>query len=630
MGAAGADTRRGPAVALASVLGAGVLAAGVDGGAYGLIARTEAFVLLWWVLLLASAFTLLPRARGTRAIAISLAAFLALAAWVAVSLAWTESRERTVIELARVAGLAGVVLVVALTFNGEQWRHGVAAVTVAATGVCALAMASRLAPELFTNPLGATMLRRLAYPLNYWNALACWSAMTVALTLAWSAHAARVPVRAAALAGACLAAGVVYLTYARSGTAATVLGIAAVVALSRHRWLAAAHAAVVLAGAVAVVICVRAAPAIARGTGGEGGGKVALVLIVAMLAGALAAWLTARSGLERVRMAPARTRRALAVFGVIAAGAAAFVGPAAANRAWDSFHKPTPPLTGDPVNRLGTLGGTRDALWSAALDTFAKDPLRGSGAGTFEFTWNRDRHRAYFVRDAHSLYLESLSELGLPGTLAVLAAVGALLVAAMRTAVRARDAAGPATGAAAALLVYCVCAGVDWMWESTAVTAAALALGGLAATRGARPAGPLGAPRRAIVIAVAAGGLAVQLPVLASAVQVQSSQRAIRVGDFDEAVSAATTAVQVAPWAASGYSQRALVLEQLGFGARAEADGRRAAQREPTNWKMWLVLARIEAERGRIRPALAHARRAASLNRRAPLFATARPRPRRP
>ena len=180
------------------------------------------------------------------------------------------------------------------------------------------------------------------------------------------------------------------------------------------------------------------------------------------------------------------------------------------------------------------------------------------------------------------------------------------------------------------MLVYCVCAGVDWMWESTAVTAAALALGSLVATRGARPAGPLGAPRRAVLIAVAAAGLAVQLPVLAAAVQVRTSQRAVRAGDFDEAVSAATTAVEVAPWAASGYSQRALVLEQLGFGARAAADGRRATGREPTNWKHWLVLARIEAERGRLGPALADARRAAALNRRAPLFATQRPRARRP
>ena len=125
---------------------------------------------------------------------------------------------------------------------------------------------------------------------------------------------------------------------------------------------------------------------------------------------------------------------------------------------------------------------------------------------------------------------------------------------------------------------------------------------------------------------VAVLALGVQLPVLAAAVQVRVSQRATRAGDVDEAVSAATTACMVAPWGATGYAQRAVVLERLGLGARAAADARRAADREPTNWEHWLVLARIEAERGRIGPAVAAARRAAALNPRAPLFAV----PKRP
>jgi tetratricopeptide (TPR) repeat protein len=111
-----------------------------------------------------------------------------------------------------------------------------------------------------------------------------------------------------------------------------------------------------------------------------------------------------------------------------------------------------------------------------------------------------------------------------------------------------------------------------------------------------------------------------QLPVLGAAIQVQASQREVRAGDFDGAASSATSAIQIAPWAASGYIQRAVLLERLGLGARAAADARRATQREPTNWNHWLILARIEAERGRIGAAVADARRAAALNPRAPLF----------
>ena len=623
MEAAEADNRSWRSVCLAALAGLAIVAAAVSGGAYGVIARSEVFVLLWWTLVLGLLLTLLPRARCTGFMAASLVAFGLLAAWTGLSLAWTESQERTFIELARVLGFTGVVLVAGLSFKGTEWRMAVAAVTAAAVAVCALAMLSRLAPGLFDNPLaGAGLLRRLAFPLNYWNALGCWSAMTVALSFAWCVHARTWAARGAALAGTCLAADVAYLTYSRSATAAVAIAVVAVAALSGRRWLAGAHALFAVAGTGIVIAAVRAAPEVAHGSGGEGGGRVAMIAGLVFLACPLAALLTRRAGLERRRAPRRAVRVALVTAGVVALFTAAAVGPALARGAWHSFNRPTPSLRGDPAHRFGTLGGTRRALWSATLDAFSARPLAGTGAGTFEFVWNRGPNRAYYVRDAHSLYLESLGELGLPGALLVVAALGCLLSAAVRTVVREPDAAGAATGAVAALLVYCVCAGVDWMWESTAVTVMALALGGLAAAAGAKPARPLGAARRVGVAVVAALILAVQLPVLAAAVQLRASAQAVRAGDVEQAVGAATSAVDAAPWGAAGYAQRALVLERLGLGARAAADARRATRAEPTNWRHWLVLARIDAERGRVRAAIAAARRAAALNPHAPLFAT--------
>jgi cytochrome c-type biogenesis protein CcmH/NrfG len=108
--------------------------------------------------------------------------------------------------------------------------------------------------------------------------------------------------------------------------------------------------------------------------------------------------------------------------------------------------------------------------------------------------------------------------------------------------------------------------------------------------------------------------------VLGAATQIRASQHATKRGDLERAVVDATNAVQVAPWQASGYVQRALVLERLGLAARAAADARRAIQREPTNWEHWLILARIQAERGNVRGAVAAARRSAALNPQAPLF----------
>jgi hypothetical protein len=607
------------AVLLALVLGY----AAVEGGAYALIPRTEGSVLMWWTLSLAFVAGLLPRARPTKLLNIALLGGIGLAGWVATSLLWTESQERTVIELTRIIGFVGVILAVGWCFTQRAWCTGAVAATCVAVGVCLIALTSRLAPAALASPLtDDELLRRLSFPLNYWNAVGCWAAMTVALTLAWSAHAPRWPARAAALAGVCVATSVAYLTYSRSATAGVLIAVAVVVAMSRHRWLAAAHGLVAAAGTAVIVVAIRSEPAIARGTGGEGGGVVALTVALVLAACALAAWATWNAGLDRLRTPVRQTRRALALALILGLFTAVGVGPALASRAWDSFHRSTPTQTGDPAGRLGTLGGTRSAIWDVALQAFERHPLGGTGAGTFEFVWNRNPERTSFVRDGHSLYLESLGEMGLPGTLLVLTLLGALLVAAFRTTLRAPDVVGTGAGVGitAALVVFCVFAGVDWIWESTAVTAMALALGTLAATAGARSAPPLGIAKRLPLALLMLIALAVQVPVLTAAVQVRESQHAVRAGDMDNAVSAANTAVQSAPWEASGYVQRALVLEELGLPRRAAADARRAADREPTNWQHWLILARLEAEAGQVRAAVAHVRRAADLNPRAAVF----------
>jgi hypothetical protein len=555
----------------------------------------------------------------------AVASGIGLAIWIALGLTWTESAERTVIELTRVLGFVGVVLGLGWGFVGREWRLAVVSLTVAAAAVCLIALVSRLVPGMLSSPLeSAGLARRLSYPLNYWNSLGCWAAMSFALTLAWSAHAPTWAARGAALASGCLATSVVYLTYSRSAAAGVIIAAVAVLALSPHRWLLAAHIAAAAAATGAIVLAIRSEPAIARGTGGEGAATVALVVVVAMAGCVLVGYATGRAGVERLRTPPRRTRIALVVCLATALLTAAAVGPALANRVWQSFERPTPSLTGDPAQRFSTLGGTRRALWQASLSAFRRDPLSGTGAGTFEFVWNRDPRRSYFVRDAHSLYLESLGEIGLPGALLVVATLGALLVGAFRTVRRATDTLGrgAAAGCFAALLVFCVAAGVDWMWESTAVAAMALAAGSVAAGAGAAPAPPRGVVRRAPLAVGALLVLAVQVPVLGAAVQVRTSQQAAARGDLEEAVGDATNAVHIAPWQASGYVQRALLLERLTLGMRAAADARRATRREPTNWEHWLILGRIEAERGNVNAALAAVRRAADLNPRAPLFAT--------
>jgi hypothetical protein len=63
-----------------------------------------------------------------------------------------------------------------------------------------------------------------------------------------------------------------------------------------------------------------------------------------------------------------------------------------------------------------------------------------------------------------------LGELGIPGAVAVLVALGSLLASGVRATLRQTDpsAAGAAAGCTGAFVVFCFTAGLDWIWEVTA------------------------------------------------------------------------------------------------------------------------------------------------------------------
>lgn len=610
------------------LLAGGLLVVGLRGGSYDDVARGEAFFVVWWVLGLALAFGLLPRAVPSRPARVAVAALIALAGWTALGALWSESVGRTLHEASRTLGFAGLLLFVLCTFGRETWWRAAAAVTATAILVCCLSFASRMAP------LGGALegaldesgyvTKRLNYPFNYWNAVGIWAAMTVGLALAWSAHAGRWWMRAAALAGVSVAVTVAYLTYSRSAAIGVAIAVVAVVALSRHRWLAALHAVLAAAGSAALILTVRSQPEIAQGSGHGGAGWVLLAVAVAVVGCTLGAYAGSAAHVERARLSPRLTRVVAGLIGVVALVAAIVFAPTVTARAWDSFReRQDVALPADPARRLSGLSGERRLLWDAALDTFRSHPLRGEGAGTYEFVWNQDERWTHHVRDAHSLYLETLAETGLPGALLLVLALGASLAAAVVAPFRQRDpaATGAAAGCAAALLVFCVTAGVDWMWESTAITAAAIACAGLALASGTRRAPQRRAVPRVAGCLLAVMALGLQTPALLAASKVRASQDAIRDRRGHDALVTATDAVKAEPWSTIGVSQRALVLERLGFLDAAAADARRATELETTNAEAWLILARIEVERHRTPQAIAAANRARELNPRNPVFA---------
>jgi O-antigen ligase len=113
----------------------------------------------------------------------------------------------------------------------------------------------------------------------------------------------------------------------------------------------------------------------------------------------------------------------------------------------------------------------RPYYWWTAWHAVGDRPVLGSGAGTFDLVWAAGAPVPSFVLDAHSLYLETLVELGPLGLGLLLVA----LLAPVGAAIRMRTPVGAA--AAGAYVAFLFHAGVDWDWEMPAVTVAGLACG---------------------------------------------------------------------------------------------------------------------------------------------------------
>jgi len=152
-----------------------------------------------------------------------------------------------------------------------------------------------------------------------------------------------------------------------------------------------------------------------------------------------------------------KTALAVLAAGLAAGALAAAGGPFdLASRAYDAFNAPPAPREGEVGQRLLSFSGSsRSDYWSVAWDDFVDHPLLGSGAGSYQREWLEHRPADLPARDAHSLYLEALAELG---------PVGLLLLLGIAAGLRARDCVK--LGAALALTALGVNLLGDWLRDT--------------------------------------------------------------------------------------------------------------------------------------------------------------------
>jgi hypothetical protein len=391
-----------------------------------------------------------------------------------------------------------------------------------------------------------------------------------------------------------------FFTFSRGAWLALVIGVLVNLASSPHRLrLVAEGAAFAMLPAVSVALAWRARPlthkgaTLAAATGA--GHRLAIELLVLAVASTALVLLVRRLETE-VRIGPAARRvAALALCAVAIGGLAVAVarggGPGSlTTRAYHSFADPVPPREqGDLTSRLASLNGNgRARMWAVAIDSLhGRGWAIGSGAGSFERNWDRSRRADEVVRDAHGLYVETLSELGLIGLLLLMAVLAIPLVAGLRR--RAAAFVPAVIGAYAAFLAHLA---VDWDWELSGVALTGLFVGCLLLVAH-RDRGERSLATGVRVAAASTGVVAAAFAFvgLAGNTALAQAQAANRDHRYADAVAYATTARRWMPWSPAPLQAIGTARLELGMPVTAQASFRAAISLDPNNWQSWLDLA---------------------------------------
>ena len=422
-------------------------------------------------------------------------ALAAFAGWTALSASWSPALGDAVNDADRVVFYAAAFALAVVVMRAPEVRRVAPDAVLWGIVVVALyALAGRLLPDLVEVERASVAGDRLDQPLTYWNAMGILTGLGAVLATAVAADERRALAYRAAACGAGVVCGLAcYLTFSRASWAAVVAGLA-VLLLVRPR-LAAGVAAWLWGAATLVLVgALRAFPAalhLDRGADAQASDGLPVALLCAVLAASAG---VAFALAMRRRAAP---RGAAASGGAGGAGAAsggaAGAGPArgfARPHGWlaagavaavlaaglaVSFATERSEEISKSAERVTTLKTYRGEYWRVALRSFADHPVAGVGTAGFQVEWIREREDRTFAFDAHSLYIETLAELGLVGFL-LLGSFAAALAGGVRR--RFREAPGdPLLAAGAAVLgAFAVHAGMDWDWEMPAVTLPALLL----------------------------------------------------------------------------------------------------------------------------------------------------------
>lgn len=596
-------------------------------GGYDVTTRAYAGISAWWLLGVGAAVGLgVVRTRLDRFALWALGLLSVFAVWTVISVVWAPDAEHTFDTFDQVSlyvAILAIAIVLGRTVSSYVLVVGVA---LAISGIAGVALVSRLFPSAFGAVPGATILptiiTRLSFPLGYWNGLGIEVALAYPLLLAvMTSRKSRLLSALAALPLPILAADM-YLTSSRGAFVAAAIALIAYVAITPRRWAALVGIALAAGGGAVAVATMRPRHELVNGDmtnplAIQQGHHVALVVGIACVVGALV-WFGLMELGRRMPAPPRRAGQALAVLFVVLV----IVGIVASHPVWrfDDFTSPgfagcsSTDQTCIEQHLLSSSGSGRWQFWGAAIGEFKAHPAVGGGAGAWPYWWLQHQ-TSIFSLSAHSLYLESLGELGIVGFLLILGAVLVALVGAVRSAFALASA--EVAAAAACAIAFFVAAAYDWVWELAGVTVVGLGMVGVAL--GASSSGRLVPWRRESVVRpaialIAVGAIIAQFIVLSANLHLQSSYTAYNNHDAARATSQALAAKELEPWAASPYLQLAELAKAQGRYDVAHHWIEEAIARSKLDWRLWATAATIDTYRGKIPAAARELSRAKALD----------------
>jgi hypothetical protein len=589
-----------------------VFALSYENGGFGVTTRAYAGISAWWLLGIGAAIGLgVVRTRLDRFALWALGLLAAFAVWTLISIAWAPDAERAFNKFDQVSLYVAVLAIAVVLGRTISAYVVVSGAALGAAGIAGVSLVSRLFPSTFgvqASSCFPDVYNRLCFPLGYWNGLGIEVALAYPLLFALMTSRRSRSLSALAVLPLPVIAAVMYLTSSRGAYVAGAVAVIAFVAITPRRW--AALAAILLAAVEAAVALATIQPRHELVNGDmtnpiavQQGHHTAVVLAIAAVVGALA-WYGLTWLAPRVPAPPQIAGRGLAaLFVVLVIVGIVLAHPGA------RFHDFTSSSFASCTNTdqscieqhlLSSSGSGRWQFWGAAIHQFEAHPLQGGGAGSW-FYWWLQHQTSIYSQSAHSLYLESLAELGIVGFLLILGSVLVALVGAVRSAFALASA--EVAAAAACAIAFFVAAAYDWVWELAGITVLGMGMVGLAL--GAAPSARLIPWRRenlvrpAVALA-AVGAVIAQFIVLSANLHLNDSYTASNNEAARSATAQALAAKALEPWAASPYLQ---------LGELAQAEGRYAVARgwlaqaidhSPLDSSLWAVAARLDLLRGRI------------------------------